>query len=101
MDRFDRFLAFPPFLTGSSLALTLFDVRFAGGGRIGYAENQAHVLGNIDGSNLQELFTAARAAGWLTIGPDAPRLATVDCQLFFTQRHLGLGLRYGVIRFVP
>jgi hypothetical protein len=100
MDRFDRFLAFPPFLTGSYVALTLFDIRFAGGSKIGYAENQVHVLGNIDGSNLQALFTAARAAGWFTIGPDAPRLATVDGQLFFTQRHLGLGLRYGVIRFV-
>ncbi|MBI3329399.1 MAG: hypothetical protein HYZ81_22185, partial [Nitrospinae bacterium] len=96
-DRFDWFLTFPPYLEGSFIGLTLFDIKFAGAGDIGYDGNVPRMVANIDGTNLQLVFGNATQAGWKVI---TDQEQVVDGQIFFNQDNSSLGAsRNGVIKF--
>jgi hypothetical protein len=108
-DRYDWFLAFPPYLEGVLLGLTSYDIRFAALYPAGYlipalgqsppVQNIIQTelwISNIDGSNRERLFQQARNAGWHL---DASRLRVLDGRVYAVQEHRLLGNRYIVMPF--
>jgi hypothetical protein len=112
-ERYDWFLAFPPYLEGVMLGATVYDVRFAAIYPRGYLalslrkRPPATILlrtqvwiANIDGTNRELLFQQAREAGWNYTGfIGGPRV--IDGKVYGVQDHASKGRRYVVVSFEP
>jgi hypothetical protein len=108
-DRYDWFLAFPPYLEGVLLGLTSYHIRFAalypGGYLVPTLGESPPVLNipqtevwisNIDGTNRERLFQQARNEGWDLVAPP-PRV--LDGRVYAVQEHRFFGRRYVVMQF--
>lgn len=105
-ERYDWFLAYPPFLEGALVGLTIYDIRFAALYPEGYlipnpGQNppiknlEKQWIANIDGTKPERLFQQALDAGWKLIA--AARF--LDGKVYAAQEHPRQGKRYVVIPF--
>jgi hypothetical protein len=105
-ERYDRLLAFPPYLEGVLLGLTVYNTRFAALYPRGYQRPDLanipplksllqHWISNIDGASRELLFHQAREAGWSFVV--APRV--LDGKVYAVQERWFRGKRYMVMLF--